>query len=287
MAREKNTGGKEKEAFYFTHDYNARNDVKMQEMMMDMGCEGIGIYWCIVEMLYENGGKLPLAYTKNIAWSLHLDTNESDVVMQNSCNVNANAMQDDANACANVMQKKSCGNKVEKIIFNYDLFKNDGEFFWSESVLIRLEKRKSIVEKRKNAAAKRWKSNDKEVEQKQCKSNANAVQSECTSNAIKGKERKGKEIKYNNIKERENTKRFSPPSIEEVKKFIDENGYSTDAAEFVNFYEAKDWFIGKNKMKNWRAAVATWEKRGKENGRSQKTSGAKNNINVNELWIDV
>jgi hypothetical protein len=64
-------------------------------------------------------------------------------------NVNANAMQDDANACANVMQKKSCGNKVEKIIFNYDLFKNDGEFFWSESVLIRLEKRKSIVEKRK------------------------------------------------------------------------------------------------------------------------------------------
>ena len=194
MAREKNTGGKEKEAFYFTHDYNARNDVKMQEMMMDMGCEGIGIYWCIVEMLYENGGKLPLAYTKNIAWSLHLDTNESDVVMQNSCNVNANAMQDDANACANVMQKKSCGNKVEKIIFNYDLFKNDGEFFWSESVLIRLEKRKSIVEKRKNAAAKRWKSGDKEVKQKQCTSNANAVQNECTSNAIKGKERKGNKI---------------------------------------------------------------------------------------------
>ena len=125
MARGKNEIGKEKEAFYFTHDYNARNDVKMQEMMMDLGCEGIGIYWCIVEMLYENGGKLPLAYTKNIAWSLHLDTNESDVVMQNSCNVNANAMQDDANACANVMQKKSCGNKVEKIIFNYDLFKND------------------------------------------------------------------------------------------------------------------------------------------------------------------
>ena len=122
MAREKNTGGKEKEAFYFTHDYNARNDLKIQEMMMDMGCEGIGIYWCIVEMLYENGGKLPLAYTKNIAWSLHLDTNECDVVMQNACNVNANAMQDDANACANVMQKKSCGNKVEKIIVKNDFF---------------------------------------------------------------------------------------------------------------------------------------------------------------------
>jgi len=280
MARGKNTGGKEKEAFYFTHDYNARNDVKMQEMMMDMGCEGIGIYWCIVEMLYENGGKLPLAYTKNIAWSLHLDTNECDVVMQNSCNVNANAMQDDANACANVMQKKSCGNKVEKIIFNYDLFKNDGEFFWSESVLIRLEKRKSIVEKRKNAAAKRWKSNDKEVEQKQCKSNANAVQSECTSNAIKGKERKGKERKYNNIKERENTKRFSPPSLEEVKNYILEKNYEVDAEAFVAFYSSKDWFIGKNKMRDWRAALVTWEKRKREQPPSTKI----NNININEIW---
>jgi len=280
MAREKNTGGKEKEAFYFTHDYNARNDVKMQEMMMDMGCEGIGIYWCIVEMLYENGGKLPLAYTKNIAWSLHLDTNECDVVMQNSCNVNANAMQDDANACANVMQKKSSGNKVEKIIFNYDLFKNDGEFFWSESVLIRLEKRKSIVEKRKNAAAKRWKSNDKEVEQKQCTSNANAVQNECTSNAIKGKERKGKEIKYNNIKERENTKRFSPPSLEEVKNYILEKNYEVDAEAFVAFYSSKDWFIGKNKMRDWRAALVTWEKRKRE----QPANNKLNNIKINEIW---
>ena len=281
MAREKNTGGKEKEAFYFTHDYNARNDVKMQEMMMDMGCEGIGIYWCIVEMLYENGGKLPLAYTKNIAWSLHLDTNESDVVMQNSCNVNANAMQDDANACANVMQKKSSGNKVEKIIFNYDLFKNDGEFFWSESVLIRLEKRKSIVEKRKNAAAKRWKSNDKEVEQKQCTSNANAVQSECTSNAIKGKERKGKEIKIN-IKEREKEKptRFFPPSLEEVKNYILEKNYEVDAEAFVAFYSSKDWFIGKNKMRDWRAALVTWEKRKRE----QMASTKLNNIKINEIW---
>ena len=184
-------------------------------------------------------------------------------------------MQDDANARANVMQKKSCGNKVEKIIFSYDLFKNDGEFFWSESVLIRLEKRKSIVEKRKNAAAKRWKSNDKEVEQKQCISNANAVQSECTSNAIKGKERKGKEIKYNNIKERENTKRFSPPSLEEVKNYILEKNYEVDAEAFVAFYSSKDWFIGKNKMRDWRAALVTWEKRGKEQTASTKLNNIK------------
>ena len=106
------------------------------------------------------------------------------------------------------------------------------------------------------------------------------MQSECTSNAIKGKERKGKEIKYNNIKERENTKRFSPPSLEEVKNYILEKNYEVDAEAFVAFYSSKDWFIGKNKMRDWRAALVTWEKRGKEQTASTKL----NNIKINEIW---
>ena len=54
--------------------------------------------------------------------------------------------------------------------------------------------------------------------------------------------------------------RFRPPSIEEVRIYISEKGYSVDAEQFVNFYESKGWMIGKNKMKNWHAAVATWQK---------------------------
>ena len=65
-------------------------------------------------------------------------------------------------------------------------------------------------------------------------------------------------------------KRFSPPSIEEVASYIREKGYTVDAERFVNFYESKGWYVGKNKMKNWRAAVATWQKEdNKRNGNNQ------------------
>lgn len=57
------------------------------------------------------------------------------------------------------------------------------------------------------------------------------------------------------------SKRFAPPSIEEVRSYISEKGYNVDAESFVSFYESKDWMIGKNKMKNWKAAVITWNKR--------------------------
>lgn len=65
--------------------------------------------------------------------------------------------------------------------------------------------------------------------------------------------------------------RFLPPSIDEVKKYILEKGFSVDAENFVNFYESKGWFVGKNKMKNWKAAIATWEKREKEQPKKQPT----------------
>src|SRR3990167_2273236 len=49
-----------KNSYYFPHDYHARHDPKLERLRMVMGCEGIGIYWCIVEMLYEEGGSLEL-----------------------------------------------------------------------------------------------------------------------------------------------------------------------------------------------------------------------------------
>jgi len=55
--------------------------------------------------------------------------------------------------------------------------------------------------------------------------------------------------------------RFTPPSVDEVKKYCNERGNSINANEFVDFYEAKGWMVGKNKMKDWKACVRTWETR--------------------------
>lgn len=56
-------------------------------------------------------------------------------------------------------------------------------------------------------------------------------------------------------------KRFIPPSLEEVTAYCKERNNSVNPESFIDFYASKGWYIGKNKMKDWKAAVRTWEKR--------------------------
>lgn len=61
--------------------------------------------------------------------------------------------------------------------------------------------------------------------------------------------------------------RFTPPTVEEVSRYCCERGNSIDAQYFVDFYASKGWKVGKDTMKDWKAAVRTWE------ARSRKESG--------------
>lgn len=56
------------------------------------------------------------------------------------------------------------------------------------------------------------------------------------------------------------TKRFIKPTIAEIKAYCDERKNNVDASRFYDFYEAKGWIVGKTRMKDWKAAVRTWEK---------------------------
>lgn len=62
---------------------------------------------------------------------------------------------------------------------------------------------------------------------------------------------------------------FRPPTVQEVQNYCNERKNGISAFSFVNFYQSKDWMIGKNKMKDWQAAVHTWEQKEKENGQSK------------------
>lgn len=62
-------------------------------------------------------------------------------------------------------------------------------------------------------------------------------------------------------KKREARKRFSPPSAAEVREYCRERENTVDAESFVDFYAAKGWKVGNAPMKDWKAAVRTWEKR--------------------------
>jgi len=139
-----------KDTFYFSHDYNARTDPKIKRLMAKHGMTGYGIYWAIIEDLYNN----------------------------------ANALQTDCESIAYDLRVDS--EIIKSIIFDFDLFKIDGEIFSSLSIQRRLDDRNEKSEKARKSAEYRW---NKKLE------NANAMRTQSDGNAIK--ERKGKERKLN------------------------------------------------------------------------------------------
>ena len=70
--------------------------------------------------------------------------------------------------------------------------------------------------------------------------------------------------------------RFIKPSVEEIAEYCKSRHNSIDPYAFFDFYESKNWYVGKNKMANWKAAVHTWENRQKQHSRSLPTGGTPN-----------
>jgi hypothetical protein len=110
---------------YFRHDYHARNHLKFKALRMDMGLEGMGIYWCLVEMLYEEGGSIERSHFDSIAFDLHIPVE-----------------------------------KVKKVVEHFGLFDVNEKSFSSRKVQVRLKERAEKSKKRVKAARKRW-DNDK------------------------------------------------------------------------------------------------------------------------------
>ena len=71
---------------------------------------------------------------------------------------------------------------------------------------------------------------------------------------INKNDKNDKEINNNN-----RAKKFAPPSLEEVHAYCLERKNNINAQTFIDFYSSKGWMIGKNKMKDWKAAIRTWE----------------------------
>ena len=164
-----------KDAYYFSHDSNARHDPKICMMRSDYGGEGYGWYWIIVEMLRDE-----------TEYKMRLQFVRYAVAMQLQCAPDA------------------AEKYIDDCIKRYELFASDGDFFWSNSLIRRMEKRQVKSQKARKSAFSRWQ--DANALQMECERNANALQMECERNAnalrthdIKGKERKEKERKEKDI----------------------------------------------------------------------------------------
>ena len=108
-------------SYYFSHDYNAANDTKVLFLRHQLGMEGYGIYWYLIEQLANAGGKLPLELIPVLAMQMH---------------------------CTDV--------KVNGVLMNFGLFTIDSGEFWSERLQNHLELRLKLSESGKTGANNRW-----------------------------------------------------------------------------------------------------------------------------------
>lgn len=67
---------------------------------------------------------------------------------------------------------------------------------------------------------------------------------------------------------KKSSSQFQKPSLEEVEEYANSKSYVVNAQRFIDFYESKGWYVGKNKMKDWKAAVRLWAQRDKETNSS-------------------
>lgn len=96
------------------------------------------------------------------------------------------------------------------------------------------------------------------------KQEAGERQAEDKQRATTKESKEVKKEKNNNIK------RFTPPTYEQVSTYCKERNNTVDAERFLDFYESKGWMVGKNKMKDWKAAVRNWERSSKQEAKPAK-----------------
>lgn len=220
---------------YFPHDSNARNSDKVIKLRMKHKAAGYGVYFMIIERLRDC----------------------EDYTSPKDYNVIAYDLREDAALIKSVIED-----------FGLFTFTDDGKAFYSEELKERMSikdsARKKMSDAGKRTAEKRW-GKIATLQDKDSHLNSHPITTLIASpkGACNNKS-KGKEIiKENNSKElqKKSDNRFSPPTLEEIKSYIQEKGYSVDAERFFDFYESKGWYVGKNKMKDWKAAIRTWTKR--------------------------
>lgn len=138
---------------YFSHDVDAADDIKLQELQLDMGGNGYAIFWRLLELLWKNGGIIaykPALLAYNIRW------------------------------CT--------AEEVDQVITNYGLFEVQDGQFWSPSQLARRKEKDIICEERKAAARAaanaRWKDRESSADTHQnTPVNADAMHEQCGGNA--------------------------------------------------------------------------------------------------------
>lgn len=241
-----------KDTFYFRHDSGARQDEKILALRMKHGWSGYGIYWAIIEKLRESTSYMCTRDYNLIAFDLRVPSEQ-----------------------------------VKSIIEDFNLFEfsDSGELFFSKRLLSDMHKKDELSASRSMAGKKGMEARynkERNSLDSQHDGNPPITKLQQSYNTVITNKRKDKrEYEEKEIdKEKENPTKgaFRPPTLQDVKDYIHEKGYTINAERFIDYYTSNGWMVGKNKMKDWRAAARNWR---------EKTTPAPhqtNTHNINDEW---
>jgi uncharacterized protein YdaU (DUF1376 family) len=216
-----------KESFYFSHDYNAQNDSKVEDMRFVLWWEWYWIYWALVERLaQESSHKLPTNY-KRIAFAMQADES-----------------------------------RIKMVVEDFQLFDIKDWFFFSNRLLSHFAEREEKKRKARENAEARWKKWS-EKEEQEAKKDAVASIPQCESDAIK--ERKGKEKeKKEKKKETENIifiEEFSEKFQEAFETWIihrkEKKKPLTDRAMKMQLKDLREWWEA-DSIASIEKAIKSW-----------------------------
>lgn len=296
-----------KETHYFSHDSNSRNDEKILAVRMRLGAEGYGIFFMILEKLRDSSDGTLIKDYNIIAFDLRAS---SDKIKQVVEDFGLFSFTDDGKRFYSermqrniqIIKEKSdkARQKVQKRWEKEAEKQQDNtivlpQYYHSNTNKIKESKVKEIKdispltpqrgENEKIFPSENFSDENssltkppKEEKEKSCakkeKDPADYKPALADRNAVNSDDDpEDEEIQETGEKNR-NTGRFRPPTIDEVEMYCRERQNAVNAVTFWNFYEAKGWYVGKNKMKNWKACVRTWETKQKQELTQQpKTNG--------------
>ena len=194
-----------KDLQYITHDLGARNDPKLLNLQMRMGGAGLAIFWCLVEMLWENDGYLPTDY-EAIAFSL----------------------------------RWAKASDVKRVVNEFELFIVEEDRFWSRSALERINQKKDRIRVRSEAgrlgglASSKSKSTAPE-ERPNSTHEANVEQT------LSNRQPRNKYINNKQERDNNNTAPLTAADFFEIFFFENLKDPEGEAKRFVEYYGSRDW----------------------------------------------
>lgn len=211
---------------WFKHDSNANMDAKLQDVLLDYGLEGYGLYWYCIELISSKVDK------DNITFAIEHDAR---IIARNT---------------GSTTQKI---NEMMTRFVDLGLFENTDGIVTCMKLARRLDKSMTSNPEMRNVIDK-VKNHDSVMTQ-----SAKPMQDK--NRLDKNRLDKSKEIGDSLVKVKPS--RFTPPTVNEVREYCNERLNFVDAESFVDHYESNGWMRGKTKIKDWKACVRTWEKNAK------------------------